>query len=92
MKLSKTTVNFAERRGIFFDYVEGDDADGIDRVWFFFDEEGCEPDLSYIMNQDGTFTYYHTLTLPQHIKEELPATIKNEKHFREVVDFLSNHI
>lgn len=92
MKISKTTINFAQKRGIFLDICEGDEVVVFDRLWFYFDEGACEPDLSYIMNADGSFTYYDTLTLEQDVKEELPATIKNEKHLRLVIEFLASAI
>ncbi|QFR55759.1 hypothetical protein JC221_113 [Yersinia phage JC221] len=90
--ISKTTINFAKKRGIFFDVCEADEIVECDRLWFFFEEDACEPDLSYIMNADGSFTYFDTLTLSNEVKEELPATIRDEKHLREVVAFLANEI
>lgn len=92
MALSKTTINFARKRGIFLDICEGDEVFDCDRVWFFFDEDACEPDLSYIINADGSFTYFDTLTLDQEIKEELPATIKDEKHLRQVIKFIADNM
>lgn len=92
MKISKTTINFAQKRGIFLDICEGDEVMEQDRLWFYFDEDACEPDLSYIMNSDGSFTYFDTLSLSQEVKEELPATIKNEKHLRQVIEFLAGEI
>lgn len=92
MKISKTTTNFAQKRGIFLDICEGDEVMEQDRLWFHFDEYACEPDLSYIMNADGSFTYFDTLSLGQDVKEELPATIKNEKHLRLVIEFLASAI
>jgi hypothetical protein len=92
MKISKTTINFAQKRGIFLDICEGDEVMEQDRLWFYFDEDACEPDLSYIMNADGSFTYFDTLSLSQGVKEELPATIKNEKHLRLVIEFLASTI
>ena len=92
MKISKTTINFAQKRGIFLDVCEGDEVMEQDRLWFYFDEDACETDLSYIMNADGSFTYFDTLSLEQDVKEELPATIKNEKHLRQVIEFLASEI
>lgn len=89
--LTKTTINFAQKRGITFDICEADEFVVCDRLWFYFDEDACEPDLSYTINADGSFSFYGTLTLEQDVKEELPATIKDEKHLREVIAFIADN-
>ena len=44
------------------------------------------------MNADGSFTYFDTLSLSQEVKEELPATIKDEKHLRQVLAFIAAEV
>jgi len=92
MNISKTTTNFAEARGLSV-YIDvnsikaGDDED-MDILWIDSDNWG-EPCCGYIANANGTFTWKGNVWLPRDTKEELPATIRDEKHLREVIDFIS---
>ena len=92
MTLTKTTTNYAAKRG----YEIHNESDE-DQIWFCAwidsdcDESHDEPDLVYNINEDGTFTFNSAPYLTQDIKEELPATIWNEKHLREVLNFISNN-
>lgn len=92
MELSKTTLNFAAKRGLVLDICEVDEYVENDRLWIYTNPEDCEPDVSYVMNADGSFSYFDNLGLPDSIKEELPAFIKNEKHLREVLDFIATEM
>ena len=48
--------------------------------------------FSYRVNEDGSFTWNGNIYLAQEVKEELPATIKDEKHLRQVLKFISENI
>lgn len=85
MNISKTTINFAKRRGLYVTIEEIDDAILL-LVWDINND--CEWMFSYIVSGDGSFTWNGNIYLPQELKEELPATIKNEKHLREMLDYV----
>ena len=91
MNISKTTFNFGKKRGF---WVELEDFD--DLVTFTeIEEDGelaCEWMFSYRMNEDGSFTWNGNVYLAKEIKEELPATIKDEKHLREVIAFVAKEL
>lgn len=89
MKVSKTTINFAAKRGIFVEVVEADEYAPNGRLWFFFDEDGCEPDLAYIIGADGSASFSTGYSITNEVKEEIPATIFNEKQLRQVIDFIA---
>lgn len=91
MNVSKTTINFAAKRGIFIEVVEADEYAPNGRIWFFFDEDSCEPDFSYIIGCDGSISFSTAYSLSAEVKEELPATIFNEKQLRQVIDFIANN-
>ena len=90
MKITKTTINFAARRGIEIYVHEGDK-----QVWFSqIDEEGeafCEPFMMYNDNDD-CLTYHGNIYLPKEIKEEIPVTIFSEKQLKEVIKFLAEEL
>lgn len=92
MEISKTTINFAARRGLFLELVEADEYVETPRLWFYTDADDCEPDFSYFANENGSFTFKENLCLPQEIKEELPATIFNERQLRQVIDFVAREL
>ena len=85
MNISKTTINFAKRRGLYVTIEEINDA----MLLFVWDiNNDCEWMFSYRVNNDGSFTWNGNVYLPQELKEELPATINNEKHLREMLDYV----
>lgn len=85
MNISKTTINFAKRRGLYVTIEEINDA----MLLFVWDiNNDCEWMFSYRVNNDGSFTWNGNVYLPQELKEELPATLKDEKHVREMLDFV----
>lgn len=85
MNISKTTINFAKRRGLYLTIEEIDDAMLL-LVWDINND--CEWMFSYRVNNDGSFTWNGNVYLPQELKEELPATLKDEKHVREMLDYV----
>lgn len=85
MNISKTTINFAKRRGLYVTIEEIDDAILL-LVWDINND--CEWMFSYRVNNDGSFTWNGNVYLPQELKEELPATLKDEKHVREMLDYV----
>lgn len=85
MNISKTTTNFAEARGLSV-YIDEDTS----ILWIGVNNEDAGEDICcYLANDNGTFTWKGNIWLPRDTKEELPATIRDEKHLREVVDFIS---
>jgi len=85
MNISKITTNFAEARGLSV-YIDEDTS----ILWIGADNENIGEDIcSYFANDNGTFTWKGNVWLSRDTKEELPATIRDEKHLREVIDFIS---
>lgn len=89
MMVSKTTTNFAGKRGIELSVEQFNDMDVL-CIWET--DNDCEWLCSYYINDDGSFTWKGNIYLAQEVKEELPATIKDEKHLREVIKFISESI
>lgn len=92
MNISKMTINYAARRGLVLELIEADEVVDTARLWFYSDVDDCEPDFSYYANDNGTFTFKENLTLPRAIKEELPATIFNERQLRQMIDFVAREL
>ena len=86
--ISKTTTNFAEKRGLTVEEMSYKD---LPAIWIFEEGNDCEPEAVFFANEDGSFTFTMSL-LPREIKEELPATIRDEKHLREVLKFISKEM
>lgn len=90
--LSKTTINYAFKRGVYFDVGSAGCADELVTLWIGeIEEDGepaCEPLVIYTVNGDGSFSFYGNVYLPSEIKEELPAFIMGELELRKVVAFL----
>lgn len=89
MMVSKTTTNFAGKRGIELSVEQFNDMDVL-CIWEA--DNDCEWLCSYYINDDGIFTWKGNIYLSQEVKEELPATIKDEKHLRQVIQFISENI
>ena len=89
MALTKTTTNFAKRHG--FD-LEINSFEDYTLMCVYEIENDCEWMFSYRVNEDGSFTWNGNIYLAQEVKEELPATIKDEKHLRQVLKFISENI
>lgn len=89
MNISKTTINFAKRHNL--DVTVEDFGVGLQLCIWEADND-CEWLCSYRMNENGSFTWHGNVYLAQEIKEELPATIKDEKHLRQVLKFIAGEI
>ena len=89
MALTKTTTNFAKHHG--FD-LEINSFEDYTLLCVYEIENDCEWMFSYRVNEDGSFTWNGNIYLAQEVKEELPATIKDEKHLRQVLKFISENI
>jgi len=93
MNISKMTINYAARRGLVLELIEADEYVETPRLWFYTDADNCcEPDFSYLVNDNGSFSFYDNLYLPRAVKEELPATIFNERQLRQVIDFVAREL
>ncbi|WP_210498202.1 hypothetical protein [Vibrio crassostreae] len=92
MNISKTTENFAKKRGLEIEVSEplGDIPNPI--VWIWEEGEDSEPMFSYLINEDESLSFRGNVYLDQSIKEELPAHIRDEKHLREVLDFVAKEL
>lgn len=87
-KLTKTTLNAAKKLGMVLQIVDGEEIDRVnDALWIYTSEEDCEPTLFYNISDDGTLSFSSAF-LPLEIKEELPATIFDQKKLREVLAFV----
>ena len=84
MKISKITLNFAAKRGIELEIDQ-------DVIEFYEAGEDCEPMFTYNNNEEN-LSFRGNVYLKQSIKEELPATIFNEKQLREVISFMSEEL
>lgn len=88
MNITKTTLNFAKRRGLDLDFVEVEDGVLL-TFWDDLDEATGEWMFSYRVDGESLI-WNGNIYLSQEVKEELPATITSEKHLRQVVEFLAS--
>lgn len=87
MEISKTTINFAKKRGL--DVQQPDEQD---KVWISVEDDSCEPMFYLYMNHTGSFTYGGNIWLTKEIKEEIPAHYQDEKAVRMMLAFLAEEI
>ena len=80
--ISKTTENYAAKRGLYVDL----DLE-TNYLWIYEANEETEPLVMYEMATDGAH-YQANIYLTKETNEELPAWIRDEKHLREVLNFL----
>lgn len=78
---TQTTVNFANKRNI--DITEWD----VERAAIWEASNDFEPLVIYRATGTG-FLFDSAPTLPSHIREEIPAHVRDEKHLRQVIDFI----
>ncbi|QPI17914.1 hypothetical protein POP12_122 [Pectobacterium phage POP12] len=88
MKITKTTLNYAKARNL--DITVENFGEG-DKVCFWEAGNDCEWMFSYSVEGD-ILTWNGNVYLADDVKEELPATIFNEKQLRQVIDFVSKEI
>lgn len=88
MNISKTTTNYAAKRGLELTISEGADKD---LVCIWEADNDCEWLCSYRINSDS-LSFNGNIYLPQAVKEELPGTIFSEKQLRTVLDFISKEL
>lgn len=87
MNITKTTLNFAKRRGLELTIEE--DVNDLPILCFWEAGNDCEWMFSYRVGGD-CLIWNGNIYLSQEVKEELPATITSEKHLRQVVEFLAS--
>jgi hypothetical protein len=92
MNIHKTTKRIAAELDLYFDLANDIfDYDGYIVDIMDYRDECPEWELAaYIVNDDGSYTFFRCIDAP--FKEELPATIRDEKHFREVVKFIGREM
>ena len=91
--LSRTTLNFAAKREILVSvYDFNDDKQKFLSLVSEAEAEESDAELMYLANDNGSYTYYANTWLPDEIKTELPATITDERHLREVIEFIKSEI
>lgn len=88
MEISKTTFNMALNRGLQLTVEDGNDCM---LVCFWEKENDSEWLFSYRLNSEN-LTYNANIYLPETIREELPATIFDEKQLRDVIKFVSSEL
>lgn len=92
MYIHKTTKRIAAELELYFDLTN----DIFDCDGYIVEIQDARNDMpewevaAYIANADGSYTFYRCIDAP--FKEELPATIRDEKHFREVVKFIGREM
>lgn len=86
MTLSKTTLNYCERRDIrVFEQPLDNGEPGL--IIYATDSEHCvSADLEYFVTDQGFLLCHKFCDI-----EDLPYWIKTEKDFRLLVDYLANH-
>ena len=82
MKITKTTINYAEARNI--ELVVDDEL-----VSFYDMNDDSEPMVMYTKTEDGELFFKGNIWLSKETKEELPNWVKSEKQLREMINFLS---
>jgi len=91
MNITKTTHNYANKRNL---EVLVDEQDGISTLSIWeADEDECEWLVSYETSeiQEGLF-FKNNVLFSAELSEELPRWIKDEKHLRQVLDFIGKGI
>lgn len=84
MSLTKTTHNFAAKRGFELEVDEN-------VIFVYTDANDDEPDFTIRIEEAGFF-FGGNIALPQSIKEELPHWMKDEKALRETIEFVAKEL
>lgn len=87
MEISKTTINYATKRGLIVE-IE------MDRLWICDAADASEPLCIYNVSENGNGFFWNSAPkwLAQQTKEELPYWIVDDKMVRKVVDFLAQEL
>ncbi|QVW27781.1 hypothetical protein [Hafnia phage Pocis76] len=88
MNISKTTFNMAKSRGL---ELTVEDLGERMALCFWQADNECEWMFSYTIHDDK-LTWGGNIYLPQEIKEELPATIFDERQLRNVIKFVAKEM
>jgi hypothetical protein len=84
MSISQTTINYAKARGL-----ELESSGSVLEVY----SEGNDAEYMFSLRaQDGQFFWGRNVSLPQLVKEELPAYYPDEKALRLMLAFVSKEI
>lgn len=86
MNISKTTFNMAKKRGI---ELTVDDLGDYTALCIWEADNDCEWMCSYRIEHDK-LTWNGNVYLRQDVKEELPATIFDERQLRNVIKFIAS--
>lgn len=93
--LSKTTVNYAIRRELDVTNTIAESPTGsfaMNVIWIWELLNIDEPLVIYIANDDGSFSFQTGVCMDYNLTMELPAHIRDEKHLRQVLDFISKNL
>lgn len=83
-EITKTTINFAKARGF--------DLELQDFMLEVYSEDNDAEYLFSLRMQNGHFYWGGNISLPQEIKEELPAHYPDEKALRLMLDFVAREL
>lgn len=80
--------NYAKRRGVELQIIAAGEIDNEQaQLWFYTDDNDCEPVLFYTMNDDGTLTYRSKL---MDSLEDMPGTIFDKDQLKKVICYVSD--
>ena len=88
--LSKTTLNFSEKRGLNVSLLDIDEDYTL--LSICLESEETDAELCYKCFDGEAFVYYGNTWLNDSVNEELPAHIRDEKHLRQVIDFIAAEV
>ena len=88
--LTQITDNYAEARGLtlYVRSILNEKINFFEEQLWIYNGEDAQPLVIYSFTPDQTFNFISNGQLAEAVKEELPAWIKNEKHLRQVLDFI----
>ena len=95
--LSKTTMNFAEARGLHILIANENEFIEQSHISITSANEESDAELNYMVewtpdNPSEGYSYWTNTWLSNSVIEELPAYIRDEKHLREVLSFISSQL
>lgn len=81
MEISKTSLNFAKKRGLELELVDGE-------LSVFLAGE-CEPEFVLFASETGSFTFKARVGASQDLISEIPAYYKDETALRMMLAFVA---